>query len=119
MLVSASDSVAAALSGALDGLALRQRVSADNIANLDTPQFTAATVDFESSLRAALADGDLTGDTITPATGLSNAPAGVNGNNVDLATETMTSMQAVFQYQLLTRAVGDRYSLITAAIGGV
>jgi flagellar basal-body rod protein FlgB len=117
MLVSASDSVAAALGGALDGLAMRQRVAADNIANMDTPNFTAATVDFESSLRAALADGDVTGAELNPATAPSAAAPGVNGNNVDLATETMTATQSTFQYQLLTRAVGDRYSLITTAIG--
>jgi flagellar basal-body rod protein FlgB len=119
MLVSASDSVAAALSGALDGLALRQRVAADNIANMDTPNFTAATVDFESSLRAALEDGQVAGSEMAPSTGFSTNPAGANGNNVDLATETMTATQSVFQYQLLTRAVGDRYSLITTAIGGM
>ena len=31
----------------------------------------------------------------------------------------MTAMQSVFQYQLLTRSVGDRYSLVTTAIGGM
>jgi flagellar basal-body rod protein FlgB len=119
MLVSATDSVAAALNSALDGHALRQRVAADNMANIDTPGFTAATVDFESSLRAAIADGSLTASEVLPSTGRSSAPAGINGNNVDLASETMASMQSVFQYQLLTRAVGDRYSLITTAIGGM
>ena len=59
MLVSATDSVAAALGSTLDGLALRQRVAADNIANIDTPGLTAATLDFESSLRSALADGEM------------------------------------------------------------
>lgn len=119
MVVPASDSVAAALSSALDGLALRQRVAADNIANIDTPGFTAATVDFEGSLRSALADGSMAETDVSPAMGLSAKPAGVNGNNVDLATETMTAMQSVFQYQLMTRAVGDRYSLVTTAIGGM
>ena len=119
MLVSASDSVAAALGSALDGLALRQRVAADNVANMDTPGFTAATVDFEGSLRSALADGEMSEADVVPSTGVSAAPAGVDGNNVDLAGETMTAMQALFQYQLLTRAVGDRYSLITTAIGGM
>jgi flagellar basal-body rod protein FlgB len=119
MLVSASDSVAAALGGALDGLSLRQRVAADNIANMDTPGFTAATVDFESSLRSALADGQVSPADIAPVQGHSSYPAGANGNNVDLAAETMTAMQSTFQYQLLTRAVGDRYALITTAIGGI
>jgi flagellar basal-body rod protein FlgB len=119
MLVSATDSVAAALGSALDGLALRQRVAADNIANMDTPNFTASTVDFESSLRSALADGEVAATDVVPASSFSAAPGGANGNNVDLAGETMTAMQSVFQYQLLTRAVGDRYSLITSAIGGM
>lgn len=119
MLVSASDSVAAALGGALDGLSMRQRVAADNIANMDTPGFAAATVDFESSLRAAIEDGKVGAGDVSSTLGVSASPAGADGNNVDLATETMTAMQSTFQYQLLTRAVGDRYSLITTAIGGM
>jgi flagellar basal-body rod protein FlgB len=47
------------------------------------------------------------------------ATPGANGNNVDLAAEQMTAMRASFQYQLLSRAVGDRYALITTAIGGM
>jgi flagellar basal-body rod protein FlgB len=117
MLVSASDPVSAALKGALDGLALRQRVAADNIANLDTPGFTAATVDFETSLRSAIADGEVAPGDVLPTTGLSDATPGVNGNNVDLADESLTQMQSLFQYQLLTRAVDGRFSSITAAIG--
>ncbi len=119
MLVSATDSVAAALGSALDGLALRQRVVADNVANIDTPGFTAATVDFESSLRAAIADGELTDRGVVPTTGLSANQPGADGNNVDLAEQTMTAMQSVFQYQLLSRAVGDRYALVKTAIGGM
>ena len=117
MLIAASDTVSAALNTALDGLSLRQKVVADNVANIDTPGFVAATVDFEASLRSALADGTVTASGVTPFTGVSNTPMGPNGNNVDLRTETMTAMQSVFQYQLLTRAVGDRYSLVTTSIG--
>lgn len=122
MSISASDPVAAALATALDGLALRQRVTADNIANADTPGFQASKVDFEDSLRTALDDGSLTGGplgtdlaTVVPTSG----PPSANGNNVDLGTEEMTAMQATFRYQLLSRAVGDRYGLVTTAIGGM
>ena len=31
----------------------------------------------------------------------------------------MTAMRSVFQYQMLTRAVDDRYSLVKTAIGGM
>lgn len=119
MVISASDPVGAVLKSALDGLALRQRVAANDIANVDTPGFTASSVDFEDSLRAAIADGTVGEAEPVPTVEASAAPRGANGNNVDLATETMTSMQAVYQYQLLSRAVGDRYSLVTTAIGGM
>jgi flagellar basal-body rod protein FlgB len=116
--ISASDPVTSALQAALDGLALRQRVAANDIANVDTPGFTASTVNFEDSLRAALADGtdpSQTAPDVTP----SPQSAGLNGNNVDLAAETMTQMQATFRYQLVSRAVGDRFGLIRDAIGGL
>ena len=119
MLISASDGVSAALNTALDGLSLRQRVIADNVANIDTPGFIASTVDFESSLRSALADGNLTETSVAPTTAATSTPVGPNGNNVDLQTETTSAMQAVFQYQLLTRAVSDRASLVKTSIGGM
>jgi len=118
MSISASDPVTSALHAALDGLALRERVAANDIANVNTPGYTASTVDFEDSLRAALADGT---DPLQSASGVTPSPAsaGLNGNNVDLAAETMTQMQATFRYQLLSRAVGDRYALVRDAIGGM
>lgn len=119
MLIPASDDVSAVLKSALDGLSLRQRVVADNVANIDTPNFLGSTVEFESALRSAIAEGEVAEREITAATGISTTPVGPNGNNVDLQTETVTAMQSVFQYQLLTRAVGDRFSLVTTAIGGM
>ena len=64
-------------------------------------------------------EGTLVEDGASPSVTSSMRTPGVNGNNVDLATETMNAMQATFRYQLLTRAVGDRASLITTAIGGM
>ena len=119
MLISGSDPVAATLSAALDGLALQERVAANDIANVNTPGFTASTVDFEDSLRAALADGKVDPQETAPVVTTSTATPGVNGNNVDLGAETMTQMQATFRYQLLSRAVGDRYALVRDAIGGM
>lgn len=122
MLISATDPVGDALHSALDGLSYRQRMTADNIANADTPGFIAKKVDFEDSLSSALADGSFSrGDgpqTVIPTVTQSTAQVGANGNNVDLANETLTAMQTTFSYQLLSRAVGDRYGLISTSIGG-
>ena len=119
MLISASDPVGAALHSALDGLAYRQRVTADNIANADTPNFTARTVGFEDSLRSALDSGTYAPGDVTTTTGTSTAQRGADGNNVDLANEEVTAMRTTFAYQLLSRAEGDHFGLISAAMGGM
>ena len=42
---------------------------------------------------------------------------GANDNNVDLRKETLAAMQSQFQYQMLTRAVDDRFDLVRTAAG--
>ncbi len=116
-----SDAVSQVLASALDGVSLRQQVTADNIANVDTPNFRATSVDFETQLKAAIGDGAFAsglpidvGVTTTP----TDTPVGANGNNVDLRKETMAALQSQFQYQILTRAVSDRFNLVKTAATG-
>lgn len=45
----------AVLAHALDGLSLRQRVTANNVANADTPHFKGSVVSFEDALQERLA----------------------------------------------------------------
>ncbi|WP_028643259.1 flagellar basal body rod protein FlgB [Nocardioides sp. URHA0020] len=106
-----SDPVGAILGSALDGIALRQRVIADNIANVDTPHYRASSVDFEDNLRAAIASGDTDGS-IAPTLTATDTPVGANDNNVDLRKETLAAVQSQFQYQMLTRATSDRFELL-------
>lgn len=118
MSLDALDSVGQVLSAALDGVALRQKVIADNIANVDTPNFRATSVDFESSLRAALDDGQFDPSELTVSSASTNTPVGANGNNVDLRKETLAAVQSQYTYQVLTRAIGDRFNLVKFAVGG-
>lgn len=118
MSIAAPDPVSSALYSALDGLSLRQQVIADNIANVDTPFFRATSVDFESSLQSAILDGSVGYGRVTPALSATDTPVGENGNNVDLRKETLAAMQSQFQYQMVSRAVSDRFSLITTAVSG-
>ena len=122
-----SDSVSAVLGFALDGLSQRQNTIADNLANLDTPGFRATAVDFESALRSAIganapsAEGAMA-RRLAGASPLeldANTPAGENGNNVDLRKESLAAIQSQFQYQMMSRAVSDRFELITTAAGVV
>lgn len=119
MSFAVTDAVSAVLASALDGVSLRQRVIADNIANVDTPGFRATSVDFESQLKAAIEDGRVeSGSGITATTSPTDTPVGANGNNVDLRKETMAAVQSQFQYQVLTRAVNDRFNLVKTAATG-
>ena len=112
-----SDRVEGVLHTALAGLSLRHDVIADNIANIDTPSFRAKSVEFESSLRAAVARGGVPDTGIAVAATPTMTPVGPNGNNVDLRKETMAAMQTVFQYQTVTRAISDRLALVRTAAG--
>ena len=114
--LSGSEPVLSVLAAALDGLSLRQRVIADNIANVDTPDFRATSLDFESSLRDAVESG---GDTssLTARALPTDTPVGPNGNNVDLRKEMLAASQTQFQYQLMTRAVSDGFSLVKISAG--
>jgi len=116
-----SDSVSRVLGLALDGVTLRQKVTADNISNVDTPGFRATSVDFESSLRQAVDSGDVTATSdggVQVETSATDTPVGANGNNVDLRKETLSAVQTQYQYQMLTRAVNDRFTRMHDSIGG-
>ncbi len=114
-----SDPVGAILGSALDGIALRQRVIADNIANVDTPHYRASSVDFETSLRSAISSGDLGAADLglAPTLTATDTPVGANDNNVDLRKETLAAVQSQFQYQMITRATSDRFALIKTVAG--
>jgi flagellar basal-body rod protein FlgB len=114
-----SDAVSQVLASALDGVSLRQRVIADNISNVDTPGFRASSVDFETELKSAIGDGsfDEGGPSgIAATTSPTDTPVGANDNNVDLRKETMAAVQSQFQYQILTRAVNERFNLVKASL---
>ena len=117
MSIGMPDALTSVIGSALDGLAARQNVIADNIANVDTPGFRARAVDFESSLSAALQSGEMPAGGVTPTSTPTNAPVGLDGNNVDLRQESLSAMQTQFQYQMMSRAASNHFSLITTAVG--
>ncbi|MGI8666930.1 MAG: flagellar basal body rod protein FlgB [Jatrophihabitans sp.] len=110
------DVTSVTLSTALSALAERQRVSANNIANLETPNFSASQVSFETSLRDAVAAGDPASAqaSVTP----TSDPAGINGNNVSLDTETITDEKTSLQYSLLSGAMSAKFGLIDTVLKG-
>ena len=109
------DVTSTALHAALSGLAERQRVTADNIANLQTPGFLAGRVDFESALRGALADGE--SPAISPGTiARSLQPTRTDGNNVNLDQESIIATETGLRYQLALNALDGKYDVLRTAL---
>ncbi|MGZ4611897.1 MAG: flagellar basal body rod protein FlgB [Kineosporiaceae bacterium] len=105
------------LQAAMHGLSARQQAISDDIANVDTPFYRAHSVTFEASLKSAL-DAGQNPLTVQPTTTISTAPAGLNGNNVDITAETTQSVDTELAFQLALRAAGDRFGLYRTAIAG-
>jgi flagellar basal-body rod protein FlgB len=110
------DVASVALQSALAGLARREQVTANNIANVETPGFTASTVSFESSLANAVASGDPQRASISVSP--SADAAGVNGNNVSLDNEVVTATKTTLQEQLITSALTSQLGLISTVLKG-
>jgi flagellar basal-body rod protein FlgB len=110
------DITSVTLQTALSGLAKRQRVIADNIANIQTPNFHAGRVSFEDSLRGAVADGAPTDANISVARSLE--PTREDGNNVNLDHEVLSNVDTNLRYQTMLRAVDEKFGLLRSAIRG-
>lgn len=101
---------------ALDALAARQRVIANNVANIQTPGFEAGRLTFEDSLRSALNNGEPTQTTVQMA--LSLEPTRLDGNNVNLDHETLSNVDTGLRYNLMLRALDSKYGILHSVISG-
>ena len=110
-----SDATSTALHAALSGLAQRQRVTADNISNVNTPGFLAGRLDFESALSGAIRNGET--PTISRGTvARSLEPTNTNGNNVNLDSETLIATETGLRYQLALNALDGKYNVMRTAL---
>jgi flagellar basal-body rod protein FlgB len=102
-----------AIESALDGLALRQRSIANNIANVNTPGYHARRVEFESALSKSVAEGNGQAAATTSA---SLEPTRLDGSNVNLDTETLSNIDTVLRYQFATQAASGPFNSIRTAL---
>ena len=111
---------------ALSGLAARQRTIANNVANVDTPNFKASEVRFEDTLKSAMQTAR-PGQTPDPAalkaavtrTTLNDATATrADGNNVDIDREMELLGETNLTYSALTQAMSTRLGILRNVING-
>ena len=128
-----SNPVMLSLSKGLDAGALRQRVIANNIANIDTPGYKKSFVTFEGLLKNVLKN-DAAGMVTThpkhfggvssltelkPGVHRNNATSmRTDGNNVDIDEEMVNLAANGIKYQATSRQVSDRISLLTYVVTG-
>ncbi len=115
----------------LDASALRQRVIANNVANINTPGFKKSYVSFEDQLKAAVesSGGPLKGthplhietsNTVaTPKVKqVKNTTMRFDGNNVDVDEEMVNLAAATIQYDVATQGLIDRFNVLGIVISG-
>ena len=97
---------------ALNGLALRQRVIANNVANVDTPGFKSSEVRFEQLLAQAAQRG-LPGNA-PEAEVVTNTDTSLrdDGNNVDIEQQMLHLSETAITYIALSRLETSRLSLL-------
>lgn len=110
------DLASVTLQTAVAGLGQRQQVTANNLANVESPGFTASRVAFESSLADAVTAGNPAAAAVT--TEATADAAGQNGNNVSLDSEFVTATKTTLQEQLLTQALTSKYGQLATVLKG-
>jgi flagellar basal-body rod protein FlgB len=110
------DGIVEVLQYAVDGVAQQQQATANNLANTETPGYTAQDVDFETSLQQAL--NSPTGGTATTVVSSDPAAAASDGNNVDTGTQLVNAQKETLQYQTMVDMLNAQFRLVSGAAGG-
>ena len=130
--ITLNDNATQSLLTALDGLSVRQRVIANNLANINTPGFKASDVDFASQLEKAM-QPDTGMQMVSTQVGHLSAAARseptqaqiitrndtsqrFDGNNVDLEKEMTCLTETLLHYQTATKMVSSRLALLRTVI---
>lgn len=98
------------LGQAMDAYSLRQKVSASNIANVDTPGYTRHEVKFEEMLKEA-------GDSSAKAS--TTAMVEITDTPVDLETEMIEMADTQMRVQLVARSLRHHFDMLRRGITGI
>lgn len=105
---------------ALNSLSLRQQVLANNVANAQTPGYTAQDVTFQNQL-GQIMDGQQPAASPTSTGDVVNAPditTRVDGNSVGMENEMGKINETNIMYDALTQLTADRMGILKTAITG-
>jgi flagellar basal-body rod protein FlgB len=100
------------LANALDAYSLRQKITASNIANADTPGYKRHEVRFEEALFEAQESNGMAGMKDT------NPSIVQTDQNVVLEDELIEQADTQFRFQMVTRALRHHFSMVSKGITG-
>lgn len=101
------------LARAMDSYTLRQRVTAGNIANIDTPGYNKQQVDFEEELRRVQDNKGVEGmKQVTPAITETDQP-------VEMEEELIEMADTQIRVNLVTRSLRHHFDMLRNGITGI
>lgn len=113
------DTTQLALERATQGVNLRQRTIAENLANANTPGYRRRDVDFHAALDDAIAAGKEAIETVTFSPEADRtAPLRGDGSNFDIDKEQAAMAEVSLEYDALTTIMKTRVQIMKMAIGG-
>jgi flagellar basal-body rod protein FlgB len=110
---------------AMSGLSSRQRTIANNVANVDTPNFKASEVRFEDALKSAMTrqQGNPASqpalNSLASRTSLEDGTTTrADGNNVDIDREMELLGETQLNYSALTQVMSTRLGILRSVVSG-
>lgn len=112
---------------ALDFVWKQQQLTANNIANVDTPNYKAQHISFEDEFKNRLNHAMKSGNSSTMEQAItqtkarvvaSNNSKRVDGNGVDMDVENVELVKTTLQYQYLVQAFNSDYNRLRTVIRG-
>ncbi len=119
---------------ALNGLSARHQVISNNIANVDTPGYTAKQVDFETTLKRTLdqstmkvslaktsgrhMDSESWVTNLLSTTSRSGGTYREDGNNVDIDTELLDMSETNLRYSAISQGISSKLLLLKSIAQG-
>jgi flagellar basal-body rod protein FlgB len=96
---------------------MRQTLLTNNVANADTPGYRREDVDFQATLRNAMASGEESLSRVQFQPEAQPGAAGPNGNGVNIDQESAQLSENGLTYQALTQVLGARDGILRSAMG--
>ena len=112
---------------ALDFVWKQQQLTANNIANVDTPNYKAQHISFENEFKNQLNKAIKSGNSSATEQAItqtkarvvaSNNSKRVDGNGVDMDVENVELVKTTLQYQYLVQAFNSDYNRLRTVIRG-